>query len=208
MWERPQNKKAIALASISRLFERAASLSDFCTRGRYVFFGSDRIPGCLADVNVQETKPAQTRGMKAKGVYINNTLIGEAATWAAAYMLVSQKDISFVGTPEAAEGPTAFFLQGMLTPSDPSKSKFDAQPLAPRPIDVSEATKAIAQGLIISGRARSPQFDGGMLRLECLSGGFYWISFEGRRVLRGKLLLEADELQRRFIDDMERAGRT
>jgi hypothetical protein len=46
-----------------------------------------------------------------------------------------------------------------------------------------------------------------MLRLECSSGGFYWISLDGSQVLRGPTLREADELQAKFTDAMEREGR-
>jgi hypothetical protein len=45
------------------------------------------------------------------------------------------------------------------------------------------------------------------LRLNCRSGGHYWIALNGRQVRRGKTLTKADELQPKFIDAMERAGR-
>ena len=47
----------------------------------------------------------------------------------------------------------------------------------------------------------------GMLRLKWRRGGFYWIELNGRGVRRGKTLLKAEELQPKFIDAMERAGR-
>jgi len=44
--------------------------------------------------------------------------------------------------------------------------------------------------------------------LECHSGDdYYWIALDGRRLLRGKSVFEADELQPKFIDAMERVGR-
>ena len=47
-----------------------------------------------------------------------------------------------------------------------------------------------------------------MLRLECHRGDdYYWIALDGSRLLRGKWLPEADELQPKFIDAMERVGR-
>jgi hypothetical protein len=50
--------------------------------------------------------------------------------------------------------------------------------------------------------------DQGMIRLEGMIGGYYWISFDGSRVLRGADVWEdAEELQPKFIDAMERAGR-
>ena len=45
-----------------------------------------------------------------------------------------------------------------------------------------------------------------MLRLECLSGGFYWIALNGSGLFRGERLPAADELQPKFTDAMERAG--
>jgi len=48
--------------------------------------------------------------------------------------------------------------------------------------------------------------DQGMLRLNCRSGGYYWITLDGRRVRRGKALFVADELQSKFSDAMVRAG--
>jgi len=73
---------------------------------------------------------------------------------------------------------------------------------------LSDRARAIAEGLIRTKRAHyHGVFDQGMLRLTCRTGGFYWISLDGRFVLRGKMLFEADELQPKFIDAMERAGR-
>lgn len=146
--------------------------------------------------------------MKVKQVYVNNTLVGEAATWAAVYLLLSEKGVGFVGVPNAAEGPDAFFLRGEAAKPEPSNPDPDraAQARAPRHPDISERAKAIAQGLINTARARSPHLDSGLLRLECLKGGHYWISFSGDQVLRGSSHFEAHELQRKFIDDMERAG--
>jgi hypothetical protein len=72
---------------------------------------------------------------------------------------------------------------------------------------ISPRLKAIAEGLIRTGRAgKRREYDRGMLRLECLTGGFYWISLDGSRVVRGARLPTADELQPKFIEAMERAG--
>ncbi len=63
---------------------------------------------------------------------------------------------------------------------------------------ISERAKAIAQGLINSDRVRHKGvFDQGMVRLECVRGGYYWISLNGASV----------ELQPKFIEAMEWAGR-
>jgi hypothetical protein len=68
--------------------------------------------------------------------------------------------------------------------------------------------KAIAEGLFRTKRAgRHGVVDQGMVKLECAKGGYYWISLNGRRVLRGKAIFDAEELQPKFIDAMERAGR-
>jgi hypothetical protein len=73
---------------------------------------------------------------------------------------------------------------------------------------ISTRAMAIAEGLIRTKRAgRHGVVDRGMLKLECTKGGYYWISLDGSRVLRGSAIFEADELQPKFIDAMERAGR-
>ena len=74
--------------------------------------------------------------------------------------------------------------------------------------EISERATLIAKGLIVTKRAAGViSMDHGKMRLKCISGGYYWISPDGRRVLRGMLLSGADELQPKFIEAMERAGR-
>jgi len=66
----------------------------------------------------------------------------------------------------------------------------------------------IARGLLVTKRAIGViTVSDGKLRLKCGSGGYYWITLDGRQVRRGKTLPSADELQPKFIDSMERAGR-
>jgi hypothetical protein len=73
---------------------------------------------------------------------------------------------------------------------------------------ISPRGKAIAQGLIRTDRAGTRGiYDRGMLRLQCVSGGFYWIALNGSRLLRGPRLPTAEELQPKFCDAMERLGR-
>ena len=73
---------------------------------------------------------------------------------------------------------------------------------------LSARAKAIAEGLIRTKRAgRHGVIDQGILKLECTKGGYYWISLDGGRVLRGRAIFDAEELQPKFIDAMERAGR-
>ena len=73
---------------------------------------------------------------------------------------------------------------------------------------ISARARAIANGLVRTSRAaKDIGTEHGLLRLLGSSGGFYWISLDGKRVLKGHALFEADELQPKFIDAMERAGR-
>ena len=80
---------------------------------------------------------------------------------------------------------------------------------APTDPAISARATAIARGLIATKRATGViSMESGMLRLDCQGGGFYWISLNGRRLLRGdNVWEEADELQPKFIEAMVRAGR-
>jgi hypothetical protein len=148
--------------------------------------------------------------VKTKAVYVNETLVGEVATWAAVYKLVSDKGVTFVGTPDTAEGPAAFFLRGQVDKSRQSLPGVHSEvmpTMTPTDFGASMRAKAIARGLINTERAaKRLHLDNGMLRLECLSGGYYWISLDGRQLHRGSAFLQADELQSKFIEAMERAG--
>ena len=65
----------------------------------------------------------------------------------------------------------------------------------------------VAKGLVRTDRAAlGTTFIPGMMRLECFSGGFYWILLDGSRLLRGPTLLDAEELQPKFMEAIERAG--
>jgi hypothetical protein len=74
---------------------------------------------------------------------------------------------------------------------------------------ISDRAKAIAKGLVRTERAaKGSKLIHGMLRLECHNDvGYYWIALDGNRLLRGRWVSEAAELQPKFIDVMERAGR-
>jgi hypothetical protein len=65
--------------------------------------------------------------------------------------------------------------------------------------------KAIAEGLVRTGRATKFQVVGGFVRADGV-GLTYRVSDDGARVLRGLLPDTADELQLGFIDKMVRAG--
>ncbi len=62
----------------------------------------------------------------------------------------------------------------------------------------SRRAMAIANGLIRSGRAPHPQAARGFIRLAGTSGGRYFVSFDGERVLRGDTVEQASEIQQRL----------
>ena len=71
----------------------------------------------------------------------------------------------------------------------------------------SERAHSIAAGLIRTERAAAGgKLVHGMLRLESFENGYYWISADGRRLMRGSSLVGAEELQPSFADAMVRAG--
>jgi hypothetical protein len=146
--------------------------------------------------------------MRVKQVYVNDAVIGEAQTWPDVEKLLREKNVQFEGKPRSVEGPAAFFLHGTFAAPEPRQDNMAAEVAKPHEPVIAERAAAIARGLVRTERAaKGIRSDQGMLRLECLSGGFYWISFDGSGVLRGPTLREADELQAKFIDAMERAGR-
>jgi len=55
--------------------------------------------------------------LPAKTVYLNDAPIGHASTWTEVYALLKEKRIDFIGTPGAAEGATAFYLQAPVAGS-------------------------------------------------------------------------------------------
>jgi hypothetical protein len=65
---------------------------------------------------------------------------------------------------------------------------------------------AIAHGLMRTGRAANAQPENGFIRFKAKGGGFYWVSSDGFRLLRGEAFWDADELQPKFVEAMERAG--
>ena len=75
----------------------------------------------------------------------------------------------------------------------------------PRPTD---AASAIAAGLIRSGRAQgNAEMVGKVIRLPRMSGGYYWISFDGSELRQGMTLGDAELLQPSFALAMLAAGR-
>jgi hypothetical protein len=93
---------------------------------------------------------------------------------------------------------------GETVPKQPSSE--DA-PTSTEP-NISVRATSIVRGLIKTERAAGiMSLEYGMLQLKCRSGGYYWITLDGGQVRRGKTLFKADELQPKFIDAMERAGR-
>jgi hypothetical protein len=81
-------------------------------------------------------------------------------------------------------------------------------PASPIEFPISSRARAIAEGLIGTRRAgHNGVIDQDMLRLECKKGGYYWISLDGSRIFSGAKLFDAEELQPKFAEAMERAGR-
>ncbi len=52
--------------------------------------------------------------MNSKQVCVNSAVIGEAHTWADVDRLLREKDVRFESELRAAEGPTAFYLNGII----------------------------------------------------------------------------------------------
>jgi hypothetical protein len=73
---------------------------------------------------------------------------------------------------------------------------------------ISLRATSIVRGLLRTERAVGIiNLEQGMLRLKCRGQGNYWIEIDRGRTFRGKTFLKAEELQPKFIDAMERAGR-
>ena len=68
--------------------------------------------------------------------------------------------------------------------------------------------KRIAQGLLHTGRAIHviAIAKRGFICLRSAVGGFYWVANDGKRLLRGDDVKQAESLQGGFISAMERAG--
>jgi hypothetical protein len=78
----------------------------------------------------------------------------------------------------------------------------------PAETHISARAKAIADGLMRTGRASDPQAVQGHLQLRAKRGsGFYWIAASGSRLLRGDELDSAEEIQENFVQAMVLAGR-
>lgn len=58
--------------------------------------------------------------MNSKQVYVNDAVIGEAQTWADVDALLREKNVRFEAEPRATEGPTAFYLNGILAETSDS----------------------------------------------------------------------------------------
>ena len=66
--------------------------------------------------------------------------------------------------------------------------------------------RAITDGLLATGRAANPAQIVGFIVLAARSGGFYWVTNDGHRLLRGDRLEDADDLQPNFVETMVRTG--
>jgi hypothetical protein len=70
----------------------------------------------------------------------------------------------------------------------------------------SPRARAIAEGLVRTGRAYDPRTVGTHIRLRARVGRFYWVAFDGGELLRGDARDMAEELQQTFADAMAKAG--
>jgi hypothetical protein len=73
----------------------------------------------------------------------------------------------------------------------------------------SRRARAIAEGLVRTGRASAPRTVGTYIRLRARvgrAGRFYWVAVDGGELLRGDALNLAEQLQQTFVDAMAKAG--
>jgi hypothetical protein len=63
--------------------------------------------------------------MQPKTVHVCDVPIGQASTWEEVHALLRAKGIWFLGKPVAAEGPTAFFLEGTARDRGQERGRFD-----------------------------------------------------------------------------------
>jgi hypothetical protein len=74
---------------------------------------------------------------------------------------------------------------------------------------LTDRARNIARGLVLSGRANrrfGASEDGEFVRLARRAGGNYWLAVDGARLLSGETIVDAEALQRGFVDAMARAG--
>jgi len=72
---------------------------------------------------------------------------------------------------------------------------------------ISARAKAIANGLVRTGRATGHRLTHGHIQLHATRGeSFYWIAADGSRLLRGDELDDAQELQPNFVQVMAQVG--
>ena len=66
--------------------------------------------------------------------------------------------------------------------------------------------RAVAQGLIGTGRASAMRSVGGFIHVRAVTGPDYWVSHLGDALLRGEAPETAEEMQPGFLNAMARAG--
>jgi hypothetical protein len=74
-------------------------------------------------------------------------------------------------------------------------------------LSISKRAKAMADGLIRTGRASDYGATNSHLQLRAKRGGFYWITADGDSLMRGDTLDGAEQLQPNFAQAMVHAGR-
>jgi hypothetical protein len=72
---------------------------------------------------------------------------------------------------------------------------------------LAERTRAIVDGLVRTRRGSEPHFADAYIQLRAKGGGFYFVVFDGARLLRGDTFEEAEELQAKFAEAMAKAGK-
>ena len=64
--------------------------------------------------------PQGGKQMQRKKVFIDDCLIGEAATWAEVHTLMKSHRIFFINRPRGAEKPSGFYVTGTPVERPPS----------------------------------------------------------------------------------------
>ena len=79
-------------------------------------------------------------------------------------------------------------------------------PVVKTPTSPSPRARAVARGLIETGRGIAMRPVGGFIRVRAESGADYWVSHSGNALLRGEAPETAEELQAGFVNTMAKAG--
>ena len=67
--------------------------------------------------NLAASPFSEGKQMQRKNVFIDDCLIGQAATWQEVQELTKARGICFIGGPQGAEGPSGFYLTAAKRPA-------------------------------------------------------------------------------------------